>query len=108
MAALQLLRRLAVREVRLLSEFEEGYPYVVDAVHRITVGCHRWCILHIQREQSNMKVVVENDVFNKSEELLVCVGVIESVFIYTWVNSVGRSTYRLLSCDTMVGQLNEQ
>ena len=108
MAALQLLRRLAVREVRLLSELEEGYPYVVLAVDRITVGRHRWCILHLQKEESITKVVIEKDVFTEPEELLVCVGVIESVLIYSGRNSVDKLTYRILCFDTMVGQLYEK
>jgi len=62
MAALHLLRRLALREVHLLSELEEGYPYAVVAVDRLTVGRHRWCILHLQMDESVTKVVVEKDV----------------------------------------------
>jgi len=108
MAALQLLKRFAVREVRFLYELEEGYPYVVVAVDRITIGRHRWSILHTQRDESILKVIIENDVFTAMEELLVCVGVIQSVLIYTGLNTVGRSTYRILSYDTVVGQLNEK
>ena len=59
MAALHLLRRLAVREVQLLSTLEEGYPYAVIAVDRITVGRHCWCTLHLQKEESITKVVIE-------------------------------------------------
>ena len=108
MASLQLLRRFAVGDVRLLSKLELGYPYVVVAVDCITVGRHQCCILYLQREEFIMKVVIENEVFTKAEELLVCVGVMESVLIYTGRNSLGRSTYRILSSDTMVGQLNGQ
>jgi len=64
MAALQLLQRLAVREVQLLSALEEGYPYAVVVVDRITVGRHRWCILYLQRDESVTKVVIEKDVFS--------------------------------------------
>jgi len=108
MAALHLLRRLAVRYVHLLSELEEGYPYAVVAVDRITVGRHRWCILHLQKEESVTKVLIEKDVFTEPEELLACVGVIESVLVYTGRNSLCKLTYRILSCDTLVGQLYEQ
>jgi hypothetical protein len=59
MAALHLLRRLAVREVRLLSELEEGYPYTVVAVDRLTIGRHRRCILHLQTRESVTKVVIK-------------------------------------------------
>jgi hypothetical protein len=52
MAALHLLRRLAVREVQLLIAREEGYPYAVVAVDCITVGRIRWCILNLQKEKS--------------------------------------------------------
>ena len=38
MAALNLSRRLAVREVHLLNELEEGYQYAVVAVDRISIG----------------------------------------------------------------------
>ena len=106
MAALQLLRRLAVWEVRLLHELEEGYHYVIFAVDRITIGRHRWSLLHTQMDESIFKVIIENDVFTAAEELLVCVGVIQSVLFYTGLNTVGRSTYRILSYDTVVGQLN--
>ena len=103
-----MLRRLALREDHLLSELEEGYLYAVVAVDRVPVGRYRWCILHLQMDESVMKIVIEKDVFTEPEELLVCVGVIECVLIYTGRNSHGRLTNRILSCDTMVGQLNEQ
>ena len=48
MAAMNLLRRLALREVYLLSEREEGYPYAVVGADRISIGRHRWCIFHIE------------------------------------------------------------
>ena len=56
MAPLHLHRRLALREVHVLSVLEEGYPYAVVAVDRITVGRHRWCILHIQKDESVTKI----------------------------------------------------
>ena len=59
MAALHLLRRLAVREVHLLIAREEVYPYAVLAVDRITFGRHCWCILHLQKEESVRKIVIE-------------------------------------------------
>ena len=90
MAALHLFRRLAVREVHLLSELDEGYPYTVVAVYRITVGRHRWCMLHLQTDESLTNIVIEKDVFTESEELLVCVGVIEIVLVYTGRNSFGK------------------
>ena len=67
MAALHLLQRLAVREVHLLSELEEDYPYAVVEVDRLTVGRHRWCMLHLQKDESVMKVVIEKDVFIEPE-----------------------------------------
>ena len=76
MAALHLFRRLAVREVHLLSELEEGYPYAVVAVDRLIVGLHRCCILYLQKDESVTKFVIEKDVFTEPEELLVCVGVL--------------------------------
>ena len=76
MAAVHLLRRLAVREVHLLSELEEDYLYVVVAVDRLTVGRHHWCIIHLQKNESVTKVVIEKDVFTEPEEVLVCAGVI--------------------------------
>ena len=59
MAALNLLRRLAVLEVHLLSEHEEGYPYAVVAFDRISIGRHRWCILHLETDGSAMKVLIK-------------------------------------------------
>ena len=67
MAALHLLRRLAVREVQLLSALEEVYSYAVVAVDRITVVRNCWCILHFQKEESITKVVIEKDVFTEPE-----------------------------------------
>jgi hypothetical protein len=55
MFALHLMRRLAVREVHLFSEFEEGYPYAVVEVDRLTVGRHRGCIFHLQKHESVTK-----------------------------------------------------
>ena len=86
MAALHLPKRLAVREVQLLTALEEGYPYAIVAVDRITVGRDRLCIFHLSKEESVTKVVIEKDLFTEPEELLVCVGVIESVLIYTGRN----------------------
>ena len=73
---------------------EECYPYAVVAVGRLTVGRHRWCILHFQKDESVTKVVIEKDVFTEPEELLVCGGVIESVLVYTGPNSHGSWTSR--------------
>ena len=47
MAPMALLRRLTVHEICLLQELQENYPYAVLGVDRITVGPHRWCILHV-------------------------------------------------------------
>ena len=59
MAAMHLLRRLALREVHLLGSLKEGYSYAVIAVVRLTVGRHRWCNLHLQNDESVTKVVIE-------------------------------------------------
>ena len=107
MDALQLLRRLAVHQAHLLSTLEEGYPYAIVAVDRITTGRHRWCILHLQKEESVTKVVLEKDVLTECIEVLVCAGVIDSVFVCTRRNFHGRLTCRILSCNTVVRQLNE-
>jgi len=85
-----------------------GLPYAVIAVDRLTVGYHLWCILHLRKDESFTKVVIKNVVFTDPEELLFCVGVIESVLVYTGRNTHGSFTCRILSCDTMVGQLYEQ
>ena len=50
MDALNLLRILAVREVHLIKDLEERYPYAVVAVDRNSIGRHRWCILHLERD----------------------------------------------------------
>ena len=52
--------------------------------------------------------MIENDVFTEPEELLVCVGALESALIYTGRNSVDKLTYRILCFNTMVGQLYEK
>ena len=46
---------------------KEGYPYAVVAVDRINFGRHRWCILHLLKEESVMKAVIEKDVFTEPE-----------------------------------------
>ena len=59
MAALHLLRRLALHEVHLLNALEDCYPYAVVAVDRIIVCRHRWCILRLQKDESVTKFVIE-------------------------------------------------
>ena len=88
MAVLHLLKRLAGREVHLLRELEVGYPFAVVVVDNITVGRHRWCILHLRKEESITKIMIEKDVFTEREGLLGCVDAIESMLIYTGRNSV--------------------
>ena len=94
--------------MRFLLELEEGFPYAVEAVDRITVGQHHWSILNVKRYDSVIKVDLENNVFNEAEELLFCVGLIESVLVYNGLNTAGRSTYRILYYDTLAGQLVEK
>jgi len=65
---------------------------VVIGVDRITVCRHRQCILHLQKEENILKVVIEKDIFTEPEELLICVGAIESVLIYSGQNSDDKST----------------
>ena len=103
-----MLRRLAVREVRFLPELEEGYPYEVVGVDRVTVGRHHWYVVHLVKDDAITKVVIEKQVFTESEELLVCVGAIECVLIYYGRNPTERSTFRILCYDRMVGQLYEK
>ena len=55
-----------------------------------------------------MKVLIEKDAFSEAEELLVCVGVVVSVLIYTGRNSDGRLSCRILSYDTVEGKIHEQ
>ena len=75
---------------------------------RITVRRHHWCVVHLRKDDSITKVVIENEVFTEPEELLVCLGAIECVMVYSGRNSVEGSTYRILCNDTMVGQLYEK
>ena len=67
MAALNLLRSFAVLEVHLLSGVEESYPYRLVAVDRISTGRHQWCILHLEKDGSAMKVIIEKDSFSEAE-----------------------------------------
>jgi len=96
MVALNLL--LVIRDFHLLCELEEGYPYMVVEVDRLSIGRHRLCILHLQEDRFVTNVLIEKDVLSKPDELLVCVGVIVSVLIYTGLNSDGRLLCRILSC----------
>ena len=72
MAPLYLLLRLALRELHLLSELEEGYPYAVVAVDSFTVGRHRWCILHLQKDESVTKVVIERRFYRAGGTTSLC------------------------------------
>ena len=94
MVLLHLLRILTLREVHLLSDLEEDYPFAVVAVDRLTVGRNRWFILHLQNDESFTNFVIEKDVFTETEEL-VCVSVIESVLVYTERNSHGSLTQNI-------------
>jgi hypothetical protein len=100
MAALGLLRRLAVGEFRLLHELEENHPYHVVAVDRITVGHHRWCILHFE-DASYVKVFLQADAFSEPEELIICVGLVLCVIVYTGRNADGRLACRIVTYDTV-------
>ena len=61
MSALYLFQRLALREVQLLGELDEGYPCAVVAVDRLTVASNRRCILHHKKDESVTNVVIEKD-----------------------------------------------
>ena len=54
-----------------------------------------------------MNVLIEKDVFSEPEELLVFVGVIVSVLVYTGRNSDDRLSCRILGYDTMVWNIHE-
>ena len=95
MAALNMLRRLAVLEVHLLCELE-GYPYAVVAVDRISIGRHRWCIFHLQNDGSVTKVLIERLFFRAGRSTRLCGGVIVSVLFYIGLNSDGRLSCRIL------------
>ena len=69
-AALNLWRRLVLREVHLLNELEEGYPHAVAAVDRICIGRQRWCILHIENDGSDMNFLIENALFQSLKNYL--------------------------------------
>ena len=64
--------------------------------------------MHIEKDGSDMKVLIEKDAFSEAEELLVCVGVVVRVLIYTGRNSDGRLSCRILNYDTVAGRINEQ
>ena len=67
----------------ILSELEEDYPYAVVAADRISIGRHRWCILHIEKEGSAIKVLIENDVFQRQRNYS-CVCVCVCVCVWGW------------------------
>ena len=54
-----LLQCLALGEICLFQELQEGYPCAVLAVHRISVGPHRWCILYVEKDEVQMLTVTE-------------------------------------------------
>ena len=55
-----------------------------------------------------MKVLIEKDAFSETEGLLVCVGVVVSVLIYTGRKVDGTFSCRILTYDTVSGRVNEQ
>ena len=59
MAALHLLRRLALRDVHLLSELEDGYPYAAVGVDRIRYRPSSVVHLHLQKAESVTNFVIE-------------------------------------------------
>ena len=64
--------------------------------------------MHLQKDGSVTKVLIEKDVFSEPEELPVCVEVIVSVLVYIGRNSDGRLSCRILSYDTVEGKIHEQ
>jgi hypothetical protein len=78
MADMALLRRLALGEICLLQQLQEAYPYAVFEVDRISVGAHRWCILHMEKEVVT-KFLVQTKAFSEAEESQICVGLLLSV-----------------------------
>ena len=50
---------------------------------RINIGRHRECILHIEKDGSDMKFLIQKYAFPVAEKILVCVGVVVCVLIYT-------------------------
>ena len=108
MAALALLRRLAVREICLVQELQDNYAYAVLAVDRIIIWSHRWCILHLEKDYLFSKVLLQSDAFTEEEELLICIGLLLYVLVYTGRNVDGKLTCRMATYDTVVGAVGNQ
>ena len=73
---------------------------------RIAIGPHRWCILHLESDDSFLKVLLQSDAFSEAEELLICVGLLLCVLVYTGRNADRKLTCRILTCDTVAGGLS--
>jgi len=86
-AAMALLRRLAVGEICLLQDVQENYPFAVLDVDCITVGPHRWCILHDEKDDVFSKGLVQTDAFTEAENLQVCLGLLLCVLVYMGRNN---------------------
>ena len=65
MDVLRLIRRLAVYDIRILQEIEENYAYAIFSVDRFAIGRYRWCNLHLQKNYSFMKVLLDADTLHK-------------------------------------------
>ena len=92
----------------LPSRNRRDLPVCGFAVDRITVGPHRWGILHLEKDTSFMKVLLEADPFTKAEELMTCVGLVLCVLVYTGWNAYGKLACRILIYDTVAGRVNDQ
>jgi hypothetical protein len=99
MEALDLLRSLGVRDVLLLHEIGEDYPYADLEVDGI---------LHVEKDASLIKVLLEDCPFSEAEDLQICVGLLLCVFVFTGRNAGGKLTCRILNYDTVAGRMRIQ
>jgi hypothetical protein len=106
MAAMSLLRRLALGEVCLLHELQEGSPYALFSVNRIDLGPQRWCIIHVEMDKGSHKnLLLQTEAFSEAEELQICVRLLLCVIVYTGRIIDGKLSCIIVTCDTVTGGL---
>ena len=79
----------------------------------ITIGPNQWCILHLEEDDSFSNVLLQTDAFTEAEEILIFVGLLPSVLLYTRRSIDGKLicrivTYDSVAYDTVAGGVGNQ
>ena len=61
----------------------------------------------MEKDDSVLKVLLQSDAFSEAEDVLICVGLLLCVLLYTGRNADGNLICRILTCDTVAGDINK-